>query len=89
MGGSNFQVHRWSSPGRLDDILAMVHAAFAGLDPPSGVLKETLDDLAARFRRETFLVAQASHELVGSIFCARKDAGLYLTRLAVLPAWRR
>ncbi|HET7850829.1 MAG TPA: GNAT family N-acetyltransferase [Pseudolabrys sp.] len=88
MRGSDFQVHRWPSPDRLDDILAIVHAAFVSFDPPSCALNETLDDLAARFRRETMLVAQAGRALVGSVFCARNDSPLYLTRLAVLPTWR-
>ena len=69
--------------------MATVHAAFAGLEPPSGVLRETAADLMARQRDGIVLVALSGDEFVGSIFCARKDDSLYLTRMAVLPAWRR
>jgi len=84
-----FQIQRWTTPERLDGLLAAVHHAFRELEPPSSVLSETLADLALRFGRETFLVALAGETIVGSVFCARKDDSLYLTRLAVLPAWRR
>lgn len=83
------KVRRWTAPERLDDIMAMVHAAFAGLQPPSGVLKETTADLAARQRDGFVLVAMADGDFVGSLFCAEKDGSLYLTRMATRPDWRR
>ena len=66
----------------------MVHAAFREFTPPSGVIDETLDDFARRLRDEIVLVAESGGALVGSMFCARKDESLYLTRMAVPPAWR-
>jgi GNAT superfamily N-acetyltransferase len=63
--------------------------SFREFEPPSGVLKETLEHLTARFQREIFLVAQADGSIIGSLFCARKGGSLYLTRMAVLPAWRK
>ncbi len=84
-----FTVARWTSCDRLDDILAMLHAAFAGLEPPSGVLGETVADLAARQRNGIVLVAEAGDEFIGSVFCAMKGDGLDLTRLAVAPARRQ
>ena len=66
--------------------MAMVHAAFGGLSPPSGVLKETVADLAKRQRDGLVLVAMDGTGFVGSVFCARKNDSLYLTRMAVLPA---
>lgn len=82
-------VRPWTSPERLDDIMAMVHAAFAGFEPPSGVLAETAADLAQRQRDGIVLVAMANGEFVGSIFCARKGDALYLTRMATHPQWRK
>jgi len=83
-----FSIARCNDVERLPELLALLHRAFEGLDPPSGMLKETLDDLAARLGRESFLVAHAGDAIVGSVFCALKGDELYLTRMAVLPAWR-
>jgi predicted N-acetyltransferase YhbS len=84
-----FSVCRWTSDTRLEDILAVVHAAFAGLEPPSSVLKETVADLAARQRDGVVLAAQAGSAFVCSVFGTPKDDGLYLARLAVTPSWRQ
>ena len=78
-------IRRWTAPERLDDIMAMVHAAFAGFTPPSGVLQETAIDLTQRQSDGFVLVAIQGDEFVGSIFCAQKDGGLYLTRMATRP----
>jgi ribosomal protein S18 acetylase RimI-like enzyme len=78
-------VHRWTSVERLDDIMAMVHAAFADIMPPSGVLKETVADLAQRQRDGFVLVAMEGDAFIGSMFCAKKDNSLYLTRMATRP----
>jgi GNAT superfamily N-acetyltransferase len=85
----DFTIQRWTSPERLDDIMAMVHAAFAGFSPPSGVLNETAADLAQRQGDGCVLVAMAGGDFIGSVFCAEKDGGLYLTRMATRPDWRR
>ena len=84
-----FTVRRWSAAERLDEIMAMIHASFAEFQPPSGVLSETVADLAKRQRDGLVLVAQAGDDLIGSVFAAPKDNALYLTRMAVLPAWRK
>jgi GNAT superfamily N-acetyltransferase len=86
---TSFAVRRWDAAERLNDLLAMIHAAFAGLDPPSGVLNETVTDIAARQRDGIVLVAQSGAAFIGSMFCARKDDALYLTRMATHPDWRR
>jgi predicted N-acetyltransferase YhbS len=78
-------ITRWTSPERLDDIMAMVHSAFAHFTPPSGVLKETAADLAERQRDGFVLVAMEGDEFIGSVFCAEKDGALYLTRMATRP----
>jgi predicted N-acetyltransferase YhbS len=80
---------RWTQAARLDDILAMVHAAFGAFEPPSGVLDETVVDLARRLRENIVFVAQAGDEFVGSVFCTVQGDALYLARLATAPAWRR
>jgi ribosomal protein S18 acetylase RimI-like enzyme len=84
-----FSIRRWTASGRLGDIMAMIHDAFGGLVPASGVLEETVADLAARQRDGFVLVAQAGERFIGSVFCARKGDALYLTRLATAPDWRR
>ena len=85
----SFTIARWTSAERLDDILAMVHAAFAGFEPPSGVLSETVADLAARQRSGMVMVAQSGSDFVGSMFCETKGDTLYLTRMASAPALRK
>jgi GNAT superfamily N-acetyltransferase len=84
-----FSVTRWDKAERLDELLGVVHSAFREFEPPSGVLSETLEHLTARFYNEIFLVAQADGDIIGSLFCARKYGALYLTRMAVLPGWRK
>ena len=78
-------ISRCADTARRGDILALVHEAFGRLTPPSGALSETLDDVAVRFKAGPVLIAEADGELVGSLYCALKDRGLYLTRMAVRP----
>jgi GNAT superfamily N-acetyltransferase len=80
-----YDVRRWTSSERLDEIMGMVHAAFDGFTPPSGVLKETAADLAQRQRDGFVLVAMEGDEFIGSMFCAEKNNSLYLTRMATRP----
>jgi len=84
-----FTISRWTGTDRLGDILNMIHSAFAGFDPPSGVLDETVADIAACQRAGFVLVAQSGKEFVGSMFCECKGDALYLRRLAAAPAWRK
>jgi ribosomal protein S18 acetylase RimI-like enzyme len=84
----SYSVQRWASSDRLDEIMGMVHAAFDGFTPPSGVLKETAADLAKRQRDGFVLVAMDGDDFVGSLFCAVKDGSLYLTRMATRPDLR-
>ena len=79
-------ISRCADADQFAAILALVHEAFGNLTPPSGALNETLDDVAARFQAGPVLIAQADGELVGSLYCALKDGGLYLTRMAVKPS---
>lgn len=84
-----FTTSRCLDRGRLAEILAVVHAAFDHLQPPSSAMRETVADLEARLRAGPIFVAAAAGRIVGSIFCAPVGDALYLTRLATLPAWRR
>lgn len=81
---------------RVAELHGLVQSAFVDLpiDPPSGVLKETLADFSERLRRETALVAEALEQpdedaIVGSVFCIDQDSSLYVGRLAVRPDFRR
>ena len=68
-----FTVSRWTTADRLGDIMAMIHAAFGAFEPPSGVLNETVADLAARQRDGFVLVAQAGERLHRQpVLCAPK-----------------
>jgi predicted N-acetyltransferase YhbS len=84
-----FSVTRWITEDRLDELLVLVHAAFAGFEPPSSVLNETVADLARRLNEGIVLVAQADGRFIGSVFAVRQNDALYLTRLAVASPWRR
>jgi GNAT superfamily N-acetyltransferase len=83
-----FSVIRWTAAERHAEIMAMIHAAFAGLKPPSGALDETAADIARRQREGLVLVAMADETFVGSLFCAVQGDALYLTRMATHPGWR-
>lgn len=81
---------------RVVELHRLVQGAFAALpiDPPSGVLKETLADFRDRLQRETALVAESLEPLnrgalVGSVFCVEQSSALYVGRLAVRLDFRR
>lgn len=82
---SGIVISRCAGEAQFAAILALVHEAFGALMPPSGALNETLADVAARFKAGPVLIAQDGGALVGSLYCALKDDGLYLTRMAVRP----
>jgi GNAT superfamily N-acetyltransferase len=91
-----FVIKTMRDASRVAELHRLVHDAFAGLsiDPPSGVLKETIADFRDRLRRETALVAEAvdapdAGALVGSVFCIEQEYALYVGRLAVRDDFRR
>jgi ribosomal protein S18 acetylase RimI-like enzyme len=88
---ADFAVHHLTDAARVDELLGFVHGAFRDLpiDPPSGVLKETAADFAARLVSETALIVERGGRLIGSVFCAPRADALYIGRLAVAPDWRR
>jgi len=86
-----FPVRRCTDISRAGEIHAFTHAIFGALeiDPPSGVLKETDGDFAARLRDEICFIVEADGKLIASIFCRPNGDALYVGRLAVHPDWRR
>jgi predicted N-acetyltransferase YhbS len=57
-------------------------------DPPPSALRVTQADVAAHLRTGGGMVAEAEGGIVGSALWTELDNGLYLSRLAVAPAWR-
>ncbi len=84
-------VSRLTDPARAAELLALAHSAFGALaiDSPSGVLKETVADFAARLQTETCFVIEQHGRIVGSVFCIPQGDALYIGRLAVVPEFRR
>jgi ribosomal protein S18 acetylase RimI-like enzyme len=86
-------VKPFTDPSRIVELHRLVQDAFANLpiDPPSGVLKETVADFQKRLQNETALVAEAPDDgaLVGSMFCIERNDALYVGRLAVRNDFRR
>ena len=89
-------VKAFTDASRVAELQRLVHDAFANLpiDPPSGVLKETVADFQKRLQNETALVAEAldppdEGALVGSMFCIEENDALYVGRLAVRSDFRR
>lgn len=90
----SFTIARLTDPARAAELHALVTSAFGALaiDPPSGVLKESITDFHERLANEIALIAQTRDtepELIGSVFCARQDDSLYIGRLAVRDDFRR
>lgn len=87
----HFVVRGFGEASRIGELHALVQGAFRDLpiEPPSGVLKETVEDFARRLETETAIVAESVGVLVGSVFCAVRNDTLYIGRLAVSQCWRR
>jgi predicted N-acetyltransferase YhbS len=80
---------------RPDDaaaVAALIRTAFVAqsvaTDPPPSALRMTQDDVLAHLRTGDGALAEAASSLAGSALWAEQDGGLYLSRLAVAPAWR-
>lgn len=86
-----FEIRRCTDAGRAAELHRFVQAIFGALaiDPPSSVLKETEADFAARLANETAFIIEADGALIASMFCISDGDALYVSRLAVAPAWRR
>ncbi len=73
-------------------VAALIRTAFAAqsvvTDPLPSALRVTDADLAAHLRNGAGAVAKAANRLVGAALWVERDGGLYLSWLAVHPAWR-
>lgn len=80
---------------RVEDAAAaaeVIREAFAAqrlaTDPPPSALRETATSVAAHLKDGGGAALEADGALIGLVLWAERDGGLYLGRLAVLPAWR-
>ena len=73
-------------------VAALIRAAFAAqsvvTDPAPSALRVTEADVATHLRTGGGAVVEADGGIVGSALWIEQDRGLYLSRLAVAPAWR-
>jgi predicted N-acetyltransferase YhbS len=80
------------APADAAAVAALVRAAFAAqsiiTDPLPSALRVTEADVATHLRTGGGAVADADGEIVGSALWTEQHRGLYLSRLAVAPAWR-
>ena len=74
------------------ELLALLQHAFAfmaaRIDPPSSLLRMTVDDLRAKAQAETLIVAHAGTELVGCAFADVRDDCVYVGKVAVAQSAR-
>lgn len=84
--------HRPITPADAAAVAALVRAAFAAqsivTDPLPSALRVTEADVASHLRTGGGAVVEADGDIVGSTLWTEQDGGLYLSRLAVAPAWR-
>jgi predicted N-acetyltransferase YhbS len=80
------------APADAAAVAALIRTAFAAqsilTDPPPSALRVTEADVAAHLSSGGGAVADADGVIVGSALWTEQDGGLYLSRLAVDPAWR-
>lgn len=83
-------------PARADDaplLHAILSAAFEEyrglLDPPAGVLHETVDTIREKLQQGAFIIALLGDVPAGCVFYQPANSYLYLGRLAVLPQFRK
>ena len=77
-----------------DAVAALIREAFAAqavvTDPLPSALRVTAADVAGHLQRGGGgAVASVDDVLGGSVLWEEKDGGLYVSRVAVAPAWRR
>ncbi len=78
-------------PEDAGEVLALTRAAFTTLgtlDPPSGVFRETVEQVAAELAAEGGVLAQEpTGDLVGVARLRREGPALWVRRVAVTPRW--
>lgn len=74
-------------------IVAVIQEAFeeyrGRLDPPSGAHAETVDKLAEKMETAHVVLAEVDTAIVGCVFYEPEGDCMHLSRLAVLPSYRR
>ncbi len=74
-------------------IVSLIHQAFAEyrglLDPPSGAHSETEETVRTKMTKARVGLARLGDTVVGCVFYEREAEWMYLSRLAVLPAYRQ
>jgi predicted N-acetyltransferase YhbS len=79
-------------PGDAVAVAALVRAAFAAQSvvtaPLPSALRVTEAEVGAILRTGGGAVAESGGHIVGSVLWQEQDGGLYVSRLAVAPAWR-
>jgi ribosomal protein S18 acetylase RimI-like enzyme len=84
---------RFATDGDAETLLATAQAAFAELrdkiDPPPGIVFETIADVHAALRDHGAIIAERDGIAVGSARFEEKPGYLYIGRLAVVPDARR
>lgn len=76
-------------------IVSILHAAFeeyrGWMNPPSGVLKESVESVLQKMQTARWVLAETVRErrAVGCVLYEPRDEFMYLGRLAVLPEFRR
>lgn len=73
-------------------LVNIIRAAFAEyqglLNPPSGALKESVEEIRESMRTARYVLALVGKDAVGCVMYEERGEYLYLGRLAVLPPWR-
>ena len=59
------------------------------IDPPSSLGAMVVADFIKKAQNETLIVAQVDNQLIGCAFAAIRDDSVYLSKVAVLLAYRR
>jgi GNAT superfamily N-acetyltransferase len=74
-------------------IADLVRTAFAAqpvaVDPPPSALRVTEADIIRHLQTDGGAVAELSGEIAGVVLWERQETGLYISRLAVAPRYRR
>ena len=80
------------TPADAASVAVLVRIAFAAqsvvTDPLPSALRVTEADVTTHLRTGGGAVVEADGEIVGSALWTEQGGGLYLSRLAVAPAWR-
>jgi N-acetylglutamate synthase-like GNAT family acetyltransferase len=75
------------------DLLALLQAAFAymesRIDPPSSLNEMEIEDLRAKAKQETLIVAMEGTEIIGCAFAAIRGDCVYVGKVAVANSARR